>query len=242
LRKGIVRTTSFEYPTFADLQAELAEYGEEHDLALLDCPGVRDGEWLLATFTVAEETTSLAGCVIDLDGELRLSFEDRDWCTLQRFARGGSLPSVAPLGSVSKLATITPPPNCPVLVVDANPDVQAVVHAVLEAKGFDAKSAASAEEAFERLRGACVKLIIVDWDLPGMSGIEFCRRLRHDTALRELPVLVLTAHASQSAILEAFEAGADDFVTKPFHAHELGIRILGLLGRGHSEELRHAAG
>jgi len=237
-----VRTTSFEYPTFADLQDELRANGDEHDLALADCPGVRDGEWLLATFAVGEETTSLAGCVVDLNGELRLSFEERDWYTLLRFARGDGLPSVAPVASVSKLATVTPPPNCPVLVVDANPDVQAVVRAVLEAKGFDAKSATSAEEAFERLRGACVKLIIVDWDLPGMSGIEFCRRLRREPAFREMPVLVLTAHASQSAILEAFEAGADDFVSKPFRAHELGIRILGLLGRGHSEELRHATG
>jgi two-component system phosphate regulon response regulator PhoB len=129
-----------------------------------------------------------------------------------------------------------------VLVVDANPDVQAVVRAVLEAKGFDAKSAASAEEAFDQLRGTCVKLIIVDWDLPGMSGIEFCRRLRREPQFRDMPVLVLTAHASQSAILEAFEAGADDFVSKPFRAHELGIRVLGLLGRGHTDELRHAAG
>ena len=238
-----MRTTSFEYPTFADLQAELQEFGDEHDLGLSDCPGVKDGEWLLATFSVGDETTSLAGCVIDLNGELRLSFEERDWCTLQRFARGDSLlPSVAPLGSVSKLATVTPPPNCPVLVVDANPDVQAVVRAVLEAKGFDAKSAASAEEAFDQLRGTCVKLIIVDWDLPGMSGIEFCRRLRREPQFRDMPVLVLTAHASQSAILEAFEAGADDFVSKPFRAHELGIRVLGLLGRGHTDELRHAAG
>ncbi|HEU5072855.1 MAG TPA: response regulator, partial [Polyangiaceae bacterium] len=196
----------------------------------------------LATFTVGDETTSLAGCVVDLNGELRLSFEERDWYTLQRFARGDCLPSVAPVGNVAKLSTVTPPPNCPVLVVDANPDVQAVVRAVLEAKGFDAQSAASAEEAFERLGGTCVKLIIVDWELPGMSGIEFCRRLRRDPALRDLPVLVLTAHASQSAILEAFAAGADDFVSKPFRAHELGIRILGLLGRGHSEELRHATG
>jgi two-component system phosphate regulon response regulator PhoB len=87
-----------------------------------------------------------------------------------------------------------------------------------------------------------VKLIIVDWELPGMPGVDFCRRVRQDPALHQMPILVLTAHPSQTAILDAFEAGADDLVSKPFRAHELGIRILGLLGRGHTEPLRHAIG
>lgn len=237
-----MRTTIYHYDTFAELRAELSTYSDERDLALQHCPSVRDGEWLLATFRVGQDSTSLAGYVVDLDGDMRLSFEERDWQALQRFARGNACPSLAPLTNISNLSTVAPPPNCPVLVVDEDPDVQTVVRAVLEAKGFSAESATNAEEAFDRLRCACVKLIIVDWDLPGMSGLEFCRRLRQDAKLRGLPVLVLTAHASQSAILEAFEAGADDFVSKPFRAHELGVRVLGLLGRGHSEQLKHATG
>ena len=248
-----MRTTIFEYESFEQLQAELTEFEDDHDLelppapsqgasALASCPALRDGEWLLATFKVGQETTALAGCVIDLDGEVRLSFEERDWENLRRFAWGEGPVSVAPLGTVSELTTVMPPPNCPVLVIDDDPDVQAVVSAVLQSKGFVAECATSAEEAFDLLRGACVKLVIVDWDLPGMSGMDFCRRLREDTKLRELPVLVLTAHPSQRAILEAFEAGADDFIAKPFRAHELGVRVLGLLGRGHVEALRTAAG
>ncbi len=237
-----MRTTLFEYESFTELSAELSEYDGEHDLELNCSEGMRDGEWLLATFKVGQETISLAGSVIDLDGDVRISFEERDWQALQRFAAGHGPPSIAPLGSVSELATIVPPPNCPVLVIDDDPDVQQVVRAVLEAKGFVAQSAASAEEAFDLLRGACVKLIVVDWELPGMSGVDFCRRLREDSALSDLPVLVLTAHPSQSAILEAFDAGADDFVSKPFRTHELGARILGLLGRGHYQPLRHAIG
>jgi two-component system phosphate regulon response regulator PhoB len=196
----------------------------------------------LAAFKVGEDTTALAGCVLEFDSELRLSFEERDWQALQRFADGGAPPSVAPLGTISELHMGTPPPNCPVLVVDDDDDVQQVVRAVLEAKGFVAQSVASAEEAFDVVRSACVKLIILDWDLPGMSGLDFCRRVRQDAKLRDMPVLVLTAHPSQSAILQAFEAGADDFVSKPFRAHELGVRVLGLLGRGHTEPLRHALG
>jgi two-component system phosphate regulon response regulator PhoB len=237
-----VRTTVFEYESFERLQAELSEYDGEHDLELSCCTDVRDGEWLLATFKVGEDITSLAGCVIDLDGEVRLSFEERDWLTLRRFAAGNAPPSITPLHDVSKLETVVPPPNCPVLVIDDDADVQQVIQAVLEAKGFETQSVGSAEEAFDLLGATCVKLVIVDWDLPGMSGIEFCRRLRDSDRLRELPVLILTAHPSQSAILEAFNAGADDFVSKPFRSHELGVRILGLLGRGHTEPLRHAIG
>ena len=241
-----MRTTIFEYESFEELQAELTEFDDEHDLALPSAmaPGlaVRDGEWLLATFKVGHETTAFAGCVIDLEGEVRLSFEERDWDNLRRFAWGEGPASIAPVGTISELTTVVPPPNCPVLVIDDDPDVQAMVSAVLEAKGFVAECATSAEDAFDLLRGACVKLVIVDWDLPGMSGMDFCRRLREDKKLRELPVVVLTAHASQRAILEAFEAGADDFIAKPFRTHELGVRVLGLLGRGHVEPLRTAAG
>lgn len=244
-----MRTTIFEYESFEQLQAELTEFADEHDLELPAVPSaaapalaVRDGEWLLATFKVGQETTAFAGCVIDLDGEVRLSFEERDWENLRRFAWREGPASIAPVGTVSELTTIVPPPNCPVLVVDDDPDVQAMVSAVLKAKGFVADCATSAEDAFDMLRGACTKLVIVDWDLPGMSGMDFCRRLREDPKLRELPVLVLTAHASQRAILEAFEAGADDFIAKPFRTHELGVRVLGLLGRGHVETLRTAAG
>jgi len=237
-----VRTTVFEYESFEQLLTELAPNDTEHDLELTACPEVRDGEWLLATFKVGSESTALAGCALCLDGEVRLSFEERDWLALRRFATGTAPPSVIPLCDSSKLATVVPPPDCRVLVNDDDPDVQAVVRAILKAKGFVAESAGSAEEALDRMRGSTTKLIIVDWDLPGMSGVDFCRRLRQDPRLRELPVLVLTAHPSQSAILEAFDAGADDFVSKPFRSHELGVRILGLLGRGHTETLKHATG
>jgi two-component system phosphate regulon response regulator PhoB len=89
------------------------------------------------------------------------------------------------------------------------------------------------------LREHEVDLVVLDWNLPGMSGVEFCKRLRKDRSLCGLPVLFLTAHSSGKDLLEAFDAGADDFVSKPFRALELSARMLGLLRRAQMPE--HAA-
>ena len=76
-----------------------------------------------------------------------------------------------------------------------------------------------------------VDLIVLDWSLPGMTGIDLCKRLRADCRLAPVPVLFLTAHSSSEDLVAAFEAGADDFVSKPFRAPELKARVLGLLRR-----------
>jgi two-component system phosphate regulon response regulator PhoB len=93
------------------------------------------------------------------------------------------------------------------------------------------ESAASGEEAFERVRSEPYDLVVLDWNLPGMTGIELCRLIRKDPALYGLPVLFLTAQALSRDIVEAFANGADDYVVKPFRAPELGARIFGLLRR-----------
>lgn len=237
-----MRGTVFEYDSFDELQNHMAEVDGEREFALPDPAGVRDGEWLLATFKVGDDTTSLAGWVIDDDGDRRLCFEERDWNALLRFSAGDAPPSLAPQAQERRPTTVKPPPNCSVLVVDDDADVQQVVAAVLEAKGFEARAVTSAEEAFDELRETPAKLVIVDFDLPGMTGVEFCRRLRDDGSLSTTPVLFLTAHSSQGDILEAFAAGADDFVPKPFRAHELGARVMGLLGRCQGQAAQHATG
>lgn len=236
-----MRGTFFEFESFDELKQHLAEIDSERDFSLPDDSAVRDGEWLLATFKVGDDSTSLAGCVIDNDGDRRLSFEERDWNALLRFAMGDAPRSLAPEARERRPTTVRPPPNCSVLVVDDDTDVQQVVAAVLQSKGFEARAVTSAEEAFDELRQTPAKLVIIDFDLPGMTGIEFCRRLRDDGSLSATPVLFLTAHSSQSDILEAFAAGADDFVPKPFRAHELGARVMGLVGR-RMQPVEHATG
>ncbi len=117
------------------------------------------------------------------------------------------------------------------LLVDDDRDIREVVGAMLDAVGLAVEGATSAEEALERVRRASFDLIVLDWNLPGMTGVELCRLIRKDKVLSTLPVLFLTAHASSSDIVEAFASGADDYVVKPFRAPELGARIFGLLRR-----------
>ena len=89
----------------------------------------------------------------------------------------------------------------------------------------------SAEEALDWLSKNPADLLVLDWGLPGMNGLELCQRLRKDEAHRALPILFLTGHSSSRDLVEAFAAGADDFVSKPFRAPELRARVLGLLRR-----------
>jgi len=118
-----------------------------------------------------------------------------------------------------------------VLLVDDDPDLRDVVAAMLEAVGLLVTEAGSAEEALERSRLDPPDLIVLDWNLPGMSGLELCKVIRADASLAHLPVLFLTAHSATQDMVAAFAAGADDYVMKPFRAAELGARIFGLLRR-----------
>jgi len=118
-----------------------------------------------------------------------------------------------------------------VLLVDDDPDLREVVAAMLEAVGLHIGTVGTAEEALERVRIDAPDLVVLDWNLPGMSGLDLCRVLRADARLAHLPVLFLTAHSATQDMVEAFAAGADDYVVKPFRAAELGARIFGLLRR-----------
>jgi two-component system phosphate regulon response regulator PhoB len=122
-------------------------------------------------------------------------------------------------------------PHARVLLVDDDPGIRDVVSAMLDAVGLTVESATSAEEALERVRADSYDLVVLDWNLPGMTGIELCRLIRRDPKLSTLPVLFLTAHASSRDVVDAFASGADDYVVKPFRAPELGARIFGLLRR-----------
>ena len=122
-------------------------------------------------------------------------------------------------------------PHARVLVVDDDRDIREVVGAMLDAVGLTVDAVPSAEEALERLRAQTFDLVVLDWNLPGITGVELCRLLRRDPVLTTMPVLFLTAHASSRDVVEAFACGADDYVVKPFRAPELGARIFGLLRR-----------
>jgi two-component system, OmpR family, phosphate regulon response regulator PhoB len=117
------------------------------------------------------------------------------------------------------------------MIVDDDPDIRDVVAAMLEAVGLVTAPVGSAEDALQRVRTEPYDLLVLDWNLPKMTGIDLCRLLRKEPALAAMPILFLTANASSQDMVDAFASGADDYVVKPFRAPELGARIFSLLRR-----------
>jgi two-component system phosphate regulon response regulator PhoB len=118
-----------------------------------------------------------------------------------------------------------------VLVVEDEPRIQELVAVNLEHSGHKVLRAASAEEAEAAIRKALPDVLVLDWMLPGESGVAFARRLRADERTRELPILMLTARAMEQDKISGLEAGADDYLTKPFSPRELAARIKAVLRR-----------
>jgi len=118
-----------------------------------------------------------------------------------------------------------------VLLVEDDAEMAKVVRTMLEGAGLEVETSESGELAFDRALATTFDLVILDWNLPGMNGVELCKKLRKEKNLAAMPILFLTGHASSRDVVEAFASGADDFVSKPFRAPELNARILGLLRR-----------
>ena len=226
--RGIV----YHFPSYQALSIQVEAGSDEQDLELP--PGVtgrEDGEWVLAQFVVHDESTSIAACIVDRGYGLRLAFDDRDWRRLWTFANSKDPPLIRPSSLPPPSGDLQTPPDTRVLVVDDEKETQRVLLATLKAAGYATSVAGSAEEAFERLREVPIDLVILDWNLPGMSGLDFCRRARKDPTLGRLPIVFLSARSASSDIVAAFEAGADDYVSKPFRAPEIKARIHALLRR-----------
>ena len=175
--------------------------------------------------------TSIAACIVDRGYGLRLAFEDRDWQRLWNFANSTDPPSLPPASLPPPSGDIEAPPDTRVLIVDDDRETQRVLKTMLDGAGYATSAVASAEDAFDRLRDMPIDLVVLDWMLPGMSGLDFCKRVRKDAAFATLPILFLSARSASNDIVAAFEAGADDYVTKPFRAPEVRARIIGLFRR-----------
>ena len=118
-----------------------------------------------------------------------------------------------------------------VLVVEDEPQIQELLAVNLEHSGHKVLRAASAEEAEAAIRKALPDVLVLDWMLPGESGVAFARRLRTNERTRDLPILMLTARAMEQDKISGLEAGADDYLTKPFSPKELAARIKAVLRR-----------
>ena len=118
-----------------------------------------------------------------------------------------------------------------ILVVEDEPAIQELISLNLEQAGYSPLRAADAEQAFDLVRLELPDLILLDWMLPGMSGIEFARRLRADRRTQSVPIIMLTARAEERDKLTGLDTGADDYIIKPFSPRELNARIKALLRR-----------
>lgn len=118
-----------------------------------------------------------------------------------------------------------------ILFVEDEPEVREMVTRVFAREGFDMLTAADAAEARQRISEMVPDLMLVDWMLPDVSGIEFVRRCRRDDLTRDIPVIMLTARAEENDRVHGLEVGADDYVTKPFSPRELAARIRAVLRR-----------
>jgi two-component system phosphate regulon response regulator PhoB len=116
-----------------------------------------------------------------------------------------------------------------ILVVEDEPAIQELITLNLEQSGYSPLRANDAEQAIELVRDELPDLVLLDWMLPGMSGIEFARRLRADRRTQDVPIIMLTARAEEHDKLSGLETGADDYITKPFSPRELNARIRALL-------------
>jgi len=118
-----------------------------------------------------------------------------------------------------------------ILLVEDEPAIQELLAFNVERCGFRAVKALDAEAAQTQIKHALPDLILLDWMLPGSSGIELARRLRADARTRDIPIIMLTARGEERDKILGLEAGADDYITKPFSPRELMARIRAVLRR-----------
>jgi two-component system, OmpR family, KDP operon response regulator KdpE len=115
-----------------------------------------------------------------------------------------------------------------ILVIDDDPQIRRVMRSTLTAHGYQVNDARSGEEGLEELRNSSYDLVLLDMNMPGMGGMETCRMIRSGS---EIAIIMLTVNNAERQKVEALDAGADDYVTKPFSTPELLARIRATLRR-----------
>lgn len=118
-----------------------------------------------------------------------------------------------------------------VLIVEDEEPLMLLLRYNLEAEGYDVDSVSRGDEAEIRLREQVPDIVLLDWMLPGLSGIELCRRIRARSETERLPVIMLTARGEEGDRIRGLSTGADDYIVKPFSVPELLARVRALLRR-----------
>ncbi len=118
-----------------------------------------------------------------------------------------------------------------VLVVDDDPDIPSVIAFKLERAGYTVYEEADGEAGLAAATEERPDLVLLDWMMPRLTGVEVCRAIRDDASLDRTPVIMLTAKAQEPDVQRAFAAGADDYIVKPFSPRELISRVALVLAR-----------
>ncbi len=126
-----------------------------------------------------------------------------------------------------------------ILFVEDDDDIREMTATALEQADFTVIAVSSAEKGLKRVKLHIPDIFIIDWMLPGISGVEMTKRLRNEDATSEIPIILLTARNDEDDIVSALNSGVDDYITKPFSPRELIARIKALLRRsGNSPKIK----
>jgi len=121
--------------------------------------------------------------------------------------------------------------NAKILIVEDEPAIQELLAFNVMQAGFQALRAEDAESAWQQIRNSVPHLILLDWMLPGTSGVVLAKQLRSDARTKDIPIIMLTARGEERDKILGLESGADDYITKPFSPRELMARIRAVLRR-----------
>jgi two-component system phosphate regulon response regulator PhoB len=124
-----------------------------------------------------------------------------------------------------------------VLVVEDEESLAVLLRYNLESEGYDVEAVNRGDEAEIRLKENLPDIVVLDWMLPGLSGIELCRRLRARSETERLPILMLTARSEEAERVRGLATGADDYMVKPFSVPEFVARVRALLRRARPEHV-----
>jgi two-component system phosphate regulon response regulator PhoB len=125
--------------------------------------------------------------------------------------------------------------NKTILVVDDEPAIRDMISAALDMAGYNCLQAENAQQAHGMIIDEQPDLVLLDWMMPGTSGIELIRRLQRDELTKNVPVILLTAKVAEDNMVQGLESGADDYITKPFSPRALIARINAVLRRSEAE-------
>ena len=118
-----------------------------------------------------------------------------------------------------------------VLIVDDEAPIREMIAVALEMAGYDCLEAENANDAHSLIVDDKPDMVLLDWMMPGMNGVEFARRLRKDETTADIPIIMLTAKGDEDNKIKGLEAGVDDYITKPFSPRELVARLQDVLRR-----------